>query len=436
MTELDILADDFSTDPWWWQAAPRPAPDPADELPRQADVVVVGSGYTGLAAALHLARAGRQVVILEADVPGFGASSRNAGFVGRTLKHSFGALLESHGEKYALRAYGEMREAYDSVFELVEREQMQCHLNRCGRFMAALSPTQYESMATELEIRRRYLGDEFDMVPRTEQHTEVGSTVYHGGAVMHDMGSIHPGLYHLELLDRVKQAGVDVIGNSPVTGLQPEKERVQVSTDRGTIQAREVFVATNGYTGPATPWMRRRIVPFHGYMIATEPLEPTLIEAVMPTDRTFHDYANNLTYVRRAPDEPRLLFGGLTGPEVASLQDKASHLRQRLLAVFPQLENTKLSRVWTGKCAGTFDLWPHLGEHDGIHFAMGYCFAGLPMGTHLGRKAAETIIDGRPSSSVFRDRPFKSHPLYFGNPWFLPWFMKWYDYQDRKAAAA
>ena len=151
---------------------------------------------------------------------------------------------------------------------------------------------------------------------------------------------------------------------------------------------------------------------------------------------TVHD-ATSARLARQHNDANVICLGErLTGPEVASLQDKASHLRQRLLAVFPQLENTKLSRVWTGKCAGTFDLWPHLGEHDGIHFAMGYCFAGLPMGTHLGRKAAETIIDGRPSSSVFRDRPFKSHPLYFGNPWFLPWFMKWYDYQDRKAAAA
>ncbi len=436
MAEFDFLADDFSTDPWWWQAAPRPDSGPANAPPHKADVVVVGSGYTGLAAALRLVRAGRQVVILEADVPGFGASSRNAGFVGRTLKHSFGSLLESHGEKYALRVYDEMREAYDCVYELVEREQMQCHLNRCGRFMAALNPAQYESMAAELEVRRRYLGDEFDMVPRAEQHTEVGSTVYYGGAVMHDMGSIHPGLYHLEFLDRVKQAGVDVLGNTPVTGLRPEKAGVHVSTSRGAVQAKEVLVATNGYTGPATPWMQRRVVPFHGYMIATEPLKQALLEEIMPRDRTFHDYANNLTYVRRAPDEARLLFGGLTGPEVDSLEDKASHLRRRLLAVFPQLADTKLSRVWTGKCAGTFDLWPHMGEHKGIHFAMGYCFAGLPMGTHLGRKAAQTIIDGKPANSVFTDRPFKSHPLYFGNPWFLPWFMKWYDYQDRKAATA
>ena len=123
----ELLAPDFKPDPYWWLAAPRPAVNPEEKLPHKVDVTIVGSGFTGLSAALTLARANREVLVLDASVPGFGASSRNAGYVGKTLKHGFGSLLETLGRSSAIQIYDEMQAAFDCVTSLIREEQIECH---------------------------------------------------------------------------------------------------------------------------------------------------------------------------------------------------------------------------------------------------------------------------------------------------------------------
>ncbi|MDE0455732.1 MAG: FAD-dependent oxidoreductase [Chromatiales bacterium] len=303
-----IFAEDFRAEPWWWHAAPRPEETPAP-LPAETDVAIVGSGYTGLSCALTLARGGRDVAVLEAAVPGFGASSRNAGFVGKVCKHGLGELVDTLGESKAVAVYRELGAAWDYVAELVEHEQIACHFTRCGRFVATATAKQYESLARDLELKERLLGEPFEMVPRAEQRREIGSERFRGGAIMPSLGSIHPGLYHLGLLERARNAGAAVLGSTPVTGIRRDRGRFEVRTGRGTVRAREVVVATNGYTGRATPWHYRRVVPFRGFMIATEPLSAERIERALPSHRTYHDYVNNIRLsparAGRAPDPVR-----------------------------------------------------------------------------------------------------------------------------------
>ena len=165
-------------------------------------------------------------------------------------------------------------------------------------------------------------------------------------------------------------------------------------------------------------------------MIATEVLSEDVITKILPNNRTFHDYNNNLVYIRQAPDQPRLLMGAYTGGPVGRLSQKSKQLKSRLDVIFPELETVKISRIWSGQCAGTFDLWPHVGVHEGVHYAMGYCFAGLPMGTYLGDKVARKVLGLPEAETVFANRAFRSHPMYTGNPWFLPLVMRWYDRLD------
>jgi len=431
--DADIFAPDFVETPYWWVAAPRPRRE-VPPVPARTDVAIVGSGYTGLSAAMHLARGGRQVTVFEAGDPGYGASSRNAGYVGRTLKHSLGSLIDGFGVEKAKGFYREARTAYDHVRELVERERIDCHLARCGRFMAALTPGHYETMARDMELKRRHLGDESEMVPAAATRRELGSPLYQGGALIPDMSSVHPGLYHLGLLARAEAAGASVLAHTPVTGIRRDAGGFTIETPRGRTSAREVVLATNGYTGRESPYLRRRIIPFHAFMIATEELPKPLVDKLIPNSRTCHDYNHNLFYFRRAPDSNRILLGGRTGNPSRDLRAKARVLHRALGQIMPELKDVKLSHAWTGQCAASFDQWPHIGQQDGMHYALGYCFAGLPMGTWFGYKMARRILGTQEGATVFDELPFEGRSWYWGWPWFRPLVVAKLDWEDRRSS--
>lgn len=427
--DADLFAPGFREQPYWWEAAPRPrAPEQA--LPARADVVIIGSGFTGLNAALTLARAGRQVVVLDAEDPGFGASSRNAGYVGRSLKHTFGEIKDALGLEQARAVYRDLRAAFDHVLTVVGREGIACHLTQYGRFQAALSARHYEALARDSDLKRRHLGEETDMLSRTEVRREVGSDLYVGGRLIADHRGLHPGLYQLGLLDRSIEAGTQVHGRTQATGLRRDADGFTVATPRGAIAARDVLVATNGYTDASLPWFRRRIIPFHGFMVATEPLSPERIARILPNRRLFHDYINNLNYMRLSPDGSRLLFGGRTGAATTDLKGKARRLHAIFSRIVPDLAAVRLGHAWSGQCAGSFDLYPHIGVADGVHYALAYCFAGLPMGSWLGHKAALRILGAADAGTSLDSLPLETRFWHRGEPWFVPLAAAYFDWRD------
>ena len=422
------------TDPYWWEAAPRPEIAPAD-LPAKADAVIVGSGYTGLIAALKLAEAGRHVAVLDAGEIGSGASSRNAGFVGRTLKYSFGDLVQAKSLAHAIATYREMEVAFQAVGNTVAEYAIDCAYRVHGRLVLAETAGQFEDIKREYELRHEHLGSPFEILDRQALPREIGSDRYLGGVLLPDLAAIHPGLYHQGLVTAAMARDVALHPQTRATCILRQESGFRVSTTRGEITARDVILATNGYTDGLLPWLQRRLIPFDAWQVATEALPAGLIDQLLPHDRTYIDCFMNIDAIRRAPDGSRILYCGKTGERSDPLA-MGRRMIGELRAVFPDLKEINLGHSWTGRCAATFDLLPHIGIHDGIHYAVGYCFAGLPMGSHFGRLLAQSILKSGALSSVFAGGDFPTMPLYGGNNWFVPWMMRYYDWKEGKKHAA
>jgi glycine/D-amino acid oxidase-like deaminating enzyme len=428
-----LFTDDFKETPYWWDEAPRVVL-PETPLPATADVVIIGSGNVGLGAALTLARGGRDVVVLDSEEAGYGASTRNAGYVGRTLWSKYGALEAKFGAEKAVALCNETVASHHHVVKLIETEQITCHFNYCGRFIATQTQSQYDALERDLEAMTRQ-GVEMDgaMVPPSRVHEQIASDFYSGGMVLEGTGSLHPGLLHKGMLERVQSAGATVIDRTPVTGVDRDGERFTVATTRGRIAARDVIVATNGYTGPPTPYVRRRIVTVPAYMITTEHLGRRKLKELLPTGRTVIDSKFNIFWTRPTPDFERLIFGSRTGMRQDDLRLKAREIHGDMLKVFPQLEGTRISHCWTGNMGFTFDKLPHTGSHEGVEYATGLCGAGIPMGTYLGHKTALRVLGDPEAATAFDGRPFPTRPFYNGNAWFLPVAMAYYNLRDRLA---
>ncbi len=415
--------------PYWWEEAP-PTPGDTPAMPTSADVAVIGSGYTGLSAALTLARAGRSVVVFDSDTPGIGASSRNGGMLGSWLKPSLDTLTRRYGPEAARALFAELREAYDFLGRFIADEDIECDYAETGAFTGIVKPAQYEAMARETERLSRTIGVEADMVPRSEVRNEIGTDIYCGGRVTHRRAGLHPARYHAGLIGRVRESGATVAGNCPVTAIQRNGGDFTVTTPHASLKVRNVVVATNGYTGPVTPALRRRVIPVTSYMIATAPLSPNLMATLMPKGRMLTDSNRLLCYFRPSPDNTRVLFGGrpaytAIGPKLA-----AERLSRYMTRIFPELRDVELTHSWFGYIAYTFDRLPHVGEHDGMHYAMGYCGSGVVMSTWLGRKAALRLLGQAEGKSAFAELEHPTSRFYHGRPWFLPLVQAWYQGAD------
>jgi glycine/D-amino acid oxidase-like deaminating enzyme len=310
---------------------------------------------------------------------------------------------------------------------------------RCGRLIAATSAAHYAGLERELAGMQADLGLPYSMVPRARLREEMATDLYDGGAVIPDLGSLHPGLYHRGLMTRALAAGVAIFGDCEVTAVERlanQGDRFRVTTAAGQTRARDVVVATNGYTPKSLPWHARRVIPFVGYMAATEPLPPALLATLLPHRRTVIDSNLDIDFFRPAPDSPRLLFGGATANGLQDPAAIAALLHGRLRRALPDLADVRLSHVWTGQCAGTFDMMPHIGCQDGIWYGMGYNFAGVPMGSFFGLKIAQKILGLPVEASAFESAAFPTLPLYRGNPWFLPLAMRYFAWKDAKLARA
>lgn len=418
--------------PYWWEAAPRRQAH-AITLPEQIDAVVVGSGFTGLSAALTLLRHGRSVVVIDRDVPGFGASTRNGGQIGSgNQKFRVKRLIAMRGRKKAEAMLREGVAMLDYVDGLIAREKIDCHFVRCGRFRAAIRPEHYEAMARDMEDLREIADVESFMVPRAEQRTEIGSDVFFGGSVLPQDASLHPGLYQSGLMQRIEEAGGLIVGGAPAQAITPTGSAFLVKTPLGTIACRDVVIATNGYTGGLVPELKRRIIPVGSGLIATGEIPEALFSGLMPKGRVYGNTNRVFYYFRAAPGERRVIWGGRVGRLANNTSPLAfRHLARDMLHVFPELEEVPVTHAWDGLIGYTFDEVPHLGRTAaGLHYAVGYCGTGVSRATYFGHKIALQLLGLKEGRTAFDDFDFPSFPFHPAAKQAVPVVETWYRIRD------
>jgi glycine/D-amino acid oxidase-like deaminating enzyme len=426
----DFCSDDFSQQPYWWDVTPRPQTGTAS-LPTSTDVLVIGSGYTGLQCALQTARAGRQTTVIDAQDLGWGCSTRNGGQISGEIKPDYAALSRRYSGAEAQALIGEAREALEWLGRFVEEQGIDCDYQRCGRFVAAHSPRQFTKLVEESRHQPPGLERNLRIVEPQDQAGEIDSSYYHGGMVIDSHCSLDPARYHAGLLRLAEATGTVLIGNCAATRIERDGGGFRVHTAQGVIRAGKVVVATNGYTEAVTPWQQRRVIPIGSYMLATEAMPLERAQKLMPQNRVFSDTRKIVVYFRRSPDGRSLLFGGRVSVFESDPVKSLPALRAEMLRIFPQLEDVKISHTWMGFVAYTFDELPHLGEQDGIHYAMGYCGSGICLASYLGNHLGLQLLGLEESVSAFDKPRFQTRPFYSGKPWFLAPSVRYYQMLDR-----
>ncbi len=401
----------------------------SQDLPKKIDFVIVGSGYTGLAAARVLAKADYSVAILEEKKIGWGASSRNGGMATPGLKQDIFKIYKKYGMDYAKEFWRASVDAIDLIERIIEEETINCDWFRNGHIALACKQSHYDKLPEYSDWIRKELGHKKTLVPREEIFSEIGTDYYFGGLSDEVSGGLHPAKYVDGLAMACIKLGVKLFENNSVISIKKIKNLYEVSTKKGSLIAKKVIVATNGYTNTLVPQLKPKVFPVGSYIIVSEVLSEELQKKLSPKGRMFYDSKWFINYFRLTPDG-RMLWGGRNDLSTdLDLIESADLLAKQVRTVFPELEDVAFTHTWTGKLGITFDLMPHIGEVNGIHYAFGYGGHGLSIATYLGTELG-LLLSGQKARSPFEEISHQTMFFYRKDPWFLPFAAKYYRFLD------
>ncbi len=397
---------------WSATAAAAPATEPLDGK-IEADVVIIGAGYAGLSAALHLAEGGTRVLVLEAGEVGHGGAGRNNGMVIPALTRANPDDLRSRfGKERGERLAHLVANSASFTFDLIRRHAIECEAVQAGWTQPAHSPGRAR-LARNRFAQWQALGADVSYLDRNEVAAQTGSPIYHGAWLAKTGGHLNPLKYVRGLAAAAIRAGARIHTHSPATAVSADGDGWRVATPHGAVHAGKVIVATDAYADQLFPQLRRSIVPVRFFQQATQPLAAEVLDKVLPAGYALSDSHADMYFARPTVDG-RLVSGGALVLEHNWQKRLESHTRQRLHKVFPALgSNVRFEHVWDGHVAITLDFLPHLHElAPGILSVTGYNGRGVALATRTGKLLAEAAQGRHADDLDIPLTPLQSVPLH------------------------
>ncbi|PKP71646.1 MAG: FAD-dependent oxidoreductase [Alphaproteobacteria bacterium HGW-Alphaproteobacteria-4] len=414
----------------WYAATATPlAPFPALAGRVSADVCIVGAGYTGLSAALHLAERGLKVVVLEAHRAGFGASGRNGGQVGSGQRLEQGELERMLGREMAQRLWAVGQDSKALVQDLITRHAIACDYAP-GIVHACRTPREVaHARANAEKLAQDYGYDQITPLDRAGLAAILPSPAYCGGDLDTGAGHLHPLNFALGLARAATSAGAEIFEQSEVTAITPGPHP-RVTTAAGEVVADHLILACNGYLGNLAPSVARHVMPINNFVVATEPLGARASE-VLTQNVAVADSRFVVNYWHLSPDQ-RLIFGG--GESYGyRFPDIIKAVRKPLLQVYPGLADVAITHAWGGTLAITMNRLPYFARPaPGVLSASGYSGHGVAMATLAGRMLAEAVKGEAAGFDLMASLPQPRFPGGAALRWpLLVAAMTWFSMRDR-----
>jgi glycine/D-amino acid oxidase-like deaminating enzyme len=378
---------------------------------RSVAVCIVGAGFTGLSAALHLAEAGRQAIVIDRNEPGWGASGRNGGQVNPGLKHDPDEIERDFGPALGRRMIALAGGAPAFVFGLIARLKLDCEALCRGTIRAAVSARQLGLVRDAVEQWARR-GAPVEFLDRDTARDMIGSDYYAGALLDHRGGSLNPLAYARGLADAALRAGATIVSATPARALHRQAGRWTVETPSGNIFCDHLIIATNGYTDRLWPQLSRTIVPVYSAIAATEPLEPRLSDAILASRPVVYEQTSFHAYYRIDAFGHFLMGAGSPLRDTGDPLDYA-HLQNHAVRLFPALTGVSWKFFWNGQIAITADRYPHIHEPaEGVHIGLGYNGRGVAMATLMGRLLAERVCRSDTQAFALPITPIRPIPFH------------------------
>jgi glycine/D-amino acid oxidase-like deaminating enzyme len=426
------LADPPGMPDSYWTATAAPGPPvPAFDGSENAETVVIGAGYTGLSAALHLAEQGRPVLVLDANEPGWGASGRNNGQVVAALKHEPHEIEQRFGRERGAALIRAVGDGPDLVLGLIARYRIACAARRSGILTAAHSLKSLADLKRRVEIWNAR-GAPLRLLSRDEMEAASGTGFYAGGCLDPRGGAINPLGYARGLARAVMAAGGAIRQKALVRSIKRAGTQWRVMTARGNVDAETVIIGTNAYTGGFWPGLQKTFLPARTPQLVSRPLRDNIAKSILPGGQIMSD-TRALTVGVRMHEDGRLHLGGGNGTAGAESDALYAPLARHARLLYPQIGELEWQYRWTGFMAMTPDRYPRLFElAPGVAAALGYSGRGICTATILGRELGRWAAgDAGIGELAMPASSFRTLPYHALRGMIVESAVRYYSFRDR-----